>query len=165
MLEICRTPKEAIKSLKSIKTVDDSIAFKTPQMSLIRKEKGEAYALGHLKLWLVYLQMSVNVKYKLTEDMIDLCAETILEDFWYCSIADVKIIVTDALKGRYGEFYQSLSVPTILSWFDEYFKIKFSKVSSGSQSENYYHKSEESGWKIGGRTKNYLTDTERSLLK
>ena len=165
MLEICRTPKEAIKSLKSIKTVDDSIAFKTPQMSLIRKEKGEAYALGHLKLWLVYLQMSVNVKYKLTEDMIDLCAETILEEHWYASMGDIKIIVTDALKGRYGDFMHALSIPVVLSWFDEYFKIKFSKVSAGAESENYYHKSEESGWKIGGRTKNYLTDTERSLLK
>ena len=156
---------EAIKSLKAIKCVDDSIAIKTPQMSLIRKEKGEEYVLDYLKMWLIYLQGNINIKNKLNDGMMDLCAETILEEHWYASMGDIKIIVTDALKGRYGEFYQSLSVPTILSWFDEYFKIKFSKISAGSQSENYYHKSEESGWKIGGRTKNYLTDTERSLLK
>ena len=150
--------------MKSIKTVDDSIAFRTPQMSLIRKEKGEAYALGHLKLWLVYLQMSVNVKYKLTEDMVDLCAETILEDFWYCTIADVKIIVTDALKGRYGEFYQTLSPSTILSWFKNYFDVKFDKIESNSESNHYYFKGEESGWRIGNRKRDLLTESEKNII-
>ena len=164
-LVICKTPKQAIEHLRDVRTIEDSIMAKTPYMSSIRKQMGEKYALGHIKMWLIYLQANLNIKNKLDDDMVDLCAETILNDYWSISIGDMKIIVTNALKGHYGEFFESISIPKILSWVDSYISERLNKVAAQSQSENYYHKSEESGWKIGGRTKNYLTDTERSLLK
>jgi len=149
---------EAVKSLKAIKTIDDSIAAKTPQMSLIKREKGEKYTLGYLKLWLIYLQGNLNVKNKLSEDMIDLTAQTILDDFWWITLSDVKNIVTDALMGRYGEFYESLGIPKIISWFDSYSRMKFSRFTQESMSNHGYTKNDEAGWKE--RTRNHLTDKD-----
>ena len=149
---------EAVKSLRDVKSIDDSIAARTPQMSLIKRVKGEKYVLGHLKLWIIYLQGNLNVKNKLTEDMIDLAAQTILDDFWWITISDIKTIVTDALMGRYGDFYESLSIPKLISWFDSYSKMKFARFSEGAMSDHGYTKNDEAGWRE--RTRNHLTDKD-----
>lgn len=157
-LEKCETPKGIIEAFGDVKTMDDSISLRTPQMSLIKRERGKDYARGYFKLWIVYLQGNINIKTKLSDDMVDLAAQTLLDEFWYCTLSDAKVIFSDALMGRYGEFYESLSIPKIVSWFDSYFKIKFDKMEYSNASDHNYLKNEEMGWRK--RTKNLLTDHE-----
>ena len=85
-------------------------------------EYGRVKVEAYIKLWLVNLNDFLNLKHPMTEEQIDFIAETIAEDFRQTSIGDINIIFKNAKKGVYGEFYERLSAPKVVSWFKKYYE-------------------------------------------
>ena len=56
----------------------------------------------------------------MSPEQIEKTSRFILEDYYYLKIADIYFVFTEAKKGRYGEFYESLDGAKIMSWFDKY---------------------------------------------
>ena len=122
--------------LRKVDTIEQSIEAHTPTLSLIRKEKGDDYVESYVKLWIIDFQMSVNLKTKLSEFQIDALAEMLLSDFWGLTISDVKNVLTWAKKGKYGEFYESLSIHKMYQWFAEYFDERCEVYAMRTQREH-----------------------------
>lgn len=112
-------------ALRDVRTLSDAIDSGTPALATIRKTNGDKYVSAYLKMWIIYFQSMLNVKNKLTEDMIDLLAENILSSYWYLTIADIKNVFVWALNGVYGEFYEAVSIPKVMKWFEDYTEKRF----------------------------------------
>ena len=67
-----------------------------------------------------------------------------------------------ALTGVYGEFYESLSVPKVLSWFAEYFERRCQAYASNYASDHSYFRNEATGWQDRKRK---VELSERDLLE
>lgn len=80
-------------------------------------EKTEAY----IQLWLVDLNECLNLNRPLKEHHIEQIAFMIMQSYKNISIADLNLIFSKAKKGGYGQFFESLSMPKVLGWFEEYY--------------------------------------------
>ena len=143
----CKTPKEAIKVLKDVNTLDQALDTLAPTMYKIQKLTDKKTVIAYIASWLVYLQGNLNLKNKLNEEMLVELSEYILTLFGYLTIADVKNVISDALRGVYGEFYETLSMHKVLTWFRDYSERRMSECEARSFSEHSYTKNESVGWK------------------
>lgn len=143
----CFDPYVTRKELAKVTSLEQAISLLSPTLYKISGIKSEKYTLAYVKMWIVDLQSNINVKNKMSESMINICAEAILTQYGHLTIADIKNVFTDALTGVYGDFYESLSTPKILSWFLDYSERRMDACAGVSQSEHYYYKNEGIGWK------------------
>ncbi|MUV03358.1 hypothetical protein GN157_06510 [Flavobacterium rakeshii] len=58
----------------------------------------------------------------MTEDQIELCAIEVNETYYTLKISDLTFLFKKIISGSYGEFYESLTIPKVLSFFREYFE-------------------------------------------
>ena len=158
----CNTPVNTRKELARVTTLDGAMKLMSPSLYTISKRKGDKYVTAYIKMWLVDLQGNLNIKNKLSEEMINIASDTILTQYGVLTIADLKNVLTDALNGVYGEFYESLSVPKVLSWFAEYFERRCEAYASNYQSDHAYFKGEATGWKTRERKAEL---SERDLIE
>ena len=143
----CQTPQMATKELKDIKTLDQALDTLAPSLYKVKRIKGKKFAFAHIRMWIVYLQGMLNVKNKLSEAMIDDAAETILSNYGHLTLADIKNVFTDAKNGVYGEFYESLSIHKLTTWFFDYSEKRMAECAARNFSEHSYTKNDSLGWK------------------
>lgn len=108
--------------MKDVHTIESAAKIETPSLAVMRKEYGSVKTEAYLKLWLVDLNEFLCLKHPLTEDQIDFIAESIVQDFYNICVADIKVVFSRAKKGVYGEFYERLSPPKVVSWFRQYYE-------------------------------------------
>lgn len=171
-IEVCKNPQVTYKALRNVKTIDDALDSGTPSLALIKREKGEDYAEAFIKAWLVDLQMSINVKNKLNESMINQLAEVILDEFWYLNLAGIKTFFYGAKTGRYlvskdnpmGEYFETLSIPKVLGMLRKFSDEWFQIAEWRSESDHHYNKQSSNNFRIAPRTKDLLNDNERAII-
>jgi len=115
-------PLRAYQKFNEIKTTTDAIKSQSLSLAKIKKESGEEYTMAYIIKWIIATNEFINVKNKQTPDQIKLTARYILQDYYYFKISDIYLIFTNAQKGRYGQFYDSIDGSKILSWFESYAK-------------------------------------------
>ena len=114
------TPSEQKTKLIQVKSIDDAIKIKSPSIGQICNEYDIKKTQAYIKLWIVDLMFSLNLKRTLNEFQIDEVALLICSEYRSLTKADINLIFRDAKLGKYGAFYESLDVPKILGWFAEY---------------------------------------------
>lgn len=72
--------------------------------------------------WLVYLNELLGLKNPMSETQIQLCATHILKEFNYLKFSDLSLLFNRIITGQYGEFYESLTIAKVLTFFREYDK-------------------------------------------
>lgn len=55
-------------------------------------------------------------------------------------IADVHVIIKKAKRGEYGELFESLDMPKVMSWFREYFADRCALAAQVSENNQFYDK-------------------------
>jgi hypothetical protein len=105
-----------------VTSIEKSISQNSPFLFQVCKEQGTEKTEAYLKLWLINLNESLNLKRPLSEDQIDETAFNIVQDYKNLTISDINLIFTRAKKGFYGEFYESISMSKIMSFFNKYFE-------------------------------------------
>jgi len=63
-------------------------------------------------------------------------SQMIISDHSNLKIVDITFIFKNALSGKYGEFYESLTIPKILSWFSDHFDERCNIAELISTQEN-----------------------------
>ncbi len=101
---------------------------------------GEQKVGAYIKLWIINLNENLNLKRPLKEHQIDETANLIVSEFRHVTIADINLIFKTAKMGGYGEFYESLSIDKILTWFKDYFKERCEVAAAESRREAEAHK-------------------------
>jgi hypothetical protein len=70
-----------------VKTISDAINSKAPTLAVIKKENGLEFTQSFLVMWLVYLNKLLDLKNPMNEEQLDLCARTVLSDFYALKIS------------------------------------------------------------------------------
>jgi hypothetical protein len=120
------------------------------------REFGETKMEAYLKVWLINLTESLNVKRSLSEVQIDECAMLIVQEFKNLTIADINLIFKDAKMGKYGELYESLSMAKVLGWFNDYFTKRMDESELINQRKAQSYKYPEKRNNGGKSFKEYL---------
>lgn len=110
-----------MKHAGKLRTLENAIDAQTPTLGLIVKHKGKDFTEAFLEGWLIYLNKILNLKNPMTEEQIQLASIEILNEFRFFKISDLTFLFRRIVSGHYGEFYESLSIQKILTYFREYF--------------------------------------------
>lgn len=105
-----------------VATVEMAINLDAPTLGTFKREIGQGFTEGLVMGWLAYLNNILNLKKPMTDDQIELCAITITQEFYMLKISDITLLFKRIISGAYGDFYESLGVQKVLTYFREYTK-------------------------------------------
>jgi hypothetical protein len=129
-------PSNCLKHSGKLKTIQDVFKSDTPSLAKIGKENGHEFLSNFIKLWILYLNETLDLRRPLSESQIEMIAQMIISDYSNLKIVDITFIFKNAISGKYGEFYESLTIPKILSWFSDYFEERCSIAEMISAQEH-----------------------------
>lgn len=76
-----------------------------------------------------------------TAQIMETCA-MIMDDFYFLNLADVRLVMSRAKKGEYGQLYGRIDGQIIYQWFSQYFEERSRSCSEDSIHEAEKAKSE-----------------------
>lgn len=103
--------------LKNIETVIDA---QTPTLASFSRAKGNEFTEGLITVWLMYLNEMLNLKKLLSPGQMELIATNVVADYGSLKISDITYIFKKVINGDYGELYESLTVPKVMTWFKQH---------------------------------------------
>ena len=89
---------------------------------------------------IVGLNESVNVKMPLKPLQMKEIAVEIQSTFFHLSMAEIFYVFRKAKKGGYGIFYNALSMPVVLDWFEQYSEERIKHFMEGQMRIHDKHK-------------------------
>ena len=139
----------------TIKGVSDALSRKTVSLVQIKKDKGQQFLRSYIGLWLVELNELLNLKNPLSEAQITLCTEQIITDYSFLKLSELSLIFKRIVSGEFGELYERISMPKLMSIFRKYEQERTEVVTSESQ------QSHESFRYMENRTESYDDEIAR----
>lgn len=130
-------PSEARVACGKFNTAIACVNSGLSALSVLRKEHGEQKVMACLALWINDLQSFLNISAKMNAPQIMETCAMILDGFYFLNLADVRLVMSRAKKGEYGQLYGRIDGQIIYQWFSEYFEER-----SRSCSENAIHDAE-----------------------
>ena len=115
------SPKEMQIAFKNITSAIEAIGAGTDAICTLANTLGSEKVCALIKLHLIELNEILNLKKPLTERMIDVIAEDIMDEFKLLTMADVYLVFKRIRTGYYGEMYESINGAKMIPWFREYF--------------------------------------------
>jgi len=116
------SPNNCLKHVSKLKTIQNVIEVETPSLTQIRKSYGAEFQKTFVMTWILYLNEILTLKRPLGEPQIEMVADLIVSEYSFLKIADITFIFKNAISGKYGEFYESLTIPKIMGWFADHFE-------------------------------------------
>lgn len=111
-----------MKYATKLTTIQMAMNAEAPTLAAFQRAKGKQFTEGLVMGWLVYLNDMLNLNKPMTEDQIELCALEITEAYYTLKMSDLTYLFRKIISGTYGEFYESLTVAKMLSFFRDYFE-------------------------------------------
>jgi len=112
--------ENCIEQYSNCRSLAEIVDIKSITLASTKRLYGSAFTISYINNWIVSLNESLNIQRKMLPEQIEITSGYILNDFYYLKIPDIYFVFTEAEKGRYGEFYESLDGAKIISWFDKY---------------------------------------------
>lgn len=129
-------PDTVAQELRNVRTVNDALQLADsdtyPPIGVLRREYGEQKVEALIKLYLIDLCENVNLKRGLNDNQIANIAREIVGEFYNLNIADVHVVFRQAKHGVFGEFYEGLDMPKVLTWFRLYFNERCAAAAQES---------------------------------
>ena len=120
----------------TIKGVSDALSCNTLSLVDIKKGKGQAFLRSYIALWLIDLNELLNLKNPLSEAQITLCTEQIITDYSFLKLSELSLIFKRIVSGEFGELYERISMPKLMSIFRKYEQERTEVVTSESQQDH-----------------------------
>lgn len=111
-----------------------------PTLSNLVRTLSDIKVEAYIKLWLLDLNMTLELKHPLKEHQIDQIAFGIIDKYRNLNIADLNLIFKSAKYGEYGDFYDRITVPTVLKWFYNYYNDRCNTAGNQSYQNHVQHK-------------------------
>lgn len=102
-------------------TIEDAMNSTAPTLGTLHREKSRDFTIGLVMGWLVYLNELLALRKPMSEDQIELCATEITDTFYTLKMSDLTYLFRRIISGQYGEFYESLTISKVLTFFRDYF--------------------------------------------
>jgi hypothetical protein len=97
-----------------------------PTLGTLHREKSREFTHALVMVWLVYLNDLLDLRKHMSEDQIELCATEIVNEFYSLKMSDLAFLFRRIISGQCGEFYESLTISKVLTFFREYFNERCS---------------------------------------
>lgn len=133
-------PKSLAVAFRDVKSPLAAIDSGGSNLWKLRKAHGDVKVAALIKLYMLELNNLLNLKRSLTEEMIDAIAEELLASFSMLNMADVHLVFRRAKTGHYGELYENVNMPKVLTWFTDYFEERCSAAAQRSVEEAQQYK-------------------------
>ncbi len=104
------------------RSVADVFQNPTPTLATIKKYRGDIILNSVITKLLHWLADGLNVGQHLNDTQIEVLCELIYEEFYFFTIADIKLVFKKGLKGEYGPLYNRLDTQIVMEWLSEYQK-------------------------------------------
>ena len=127
------SPNNCLMHSVTIKGVSDALSRNTVSLVEIKKGKGQAFLRSYIALWLIELNELLNLKNPLSEAQITLCTEQIITDYSFLKLSELSLIFKRIVSGEFGELYERISMPKLMSIFRKYDQERTEVVTSESQ--------------------------------
>lgn len=128
-----------------VRTASDALALANnrelcPSIAVLRRDYGSEAIADIIMLYLADLRDNVNLKRPLTDSQISNIAYEVVTEYYSLTIADVHVIMKKAKRGEYGELFESLDMPKVMTWFREYFADRCTLAAQESENNRVYDK-------------------------
>jgi len=97
----------------------------------------------------------------MTEEQIEMCAAEIVNEYFALKMSDLTLLFKRIISGVYGEFYESLSISKVLTFFREYYEERLTIGAEMSQREHFNFKSDDT-FNYSRNVKRILNGTRKS---
>ncbi len=134
-------PNSCLQLYRRHTTVVSAMHADAPKLTALVRQFGETKIIAYIKLWLVDLNTTLDLKKPLNENQIDQIAFAIIDTYRSLNLAEINLIFTNAKYGEYGDFYDRITMPTVLKWFKNYFEQRCSCAANNSYQESIQYKS------------------------
>jgi len=116
-------PNILSRELVHVRSTYDALALSgsSPSLAVLRRDFGAHKIETVIKAHLIDLCDNINLKRPLRDIQIDNIAREVVAEFYSLTMADIHVIFRKAKMGEYGEFFESLDMPKVMTWFREYF--------------------------------------------
>ncbi len=129
-------PSECIMNI-NLKTVSEAASDKTtPTLASVQNQAGKNFISGMLKAWILYLNNILNLKRPMTENQITLATSLILQEYYSLRFADLTVLFRNIITGKYGSFYESLTIDKLMKLFEEYWEERCELSASSNYSKH-----------------------------
>ena len=130
------SPQNCLSHVGKIHSTLEAVNRKAPTISSFKRECGEDFQCSLIKVWLVYLNNILGISRPMSEDQIRLCATQIIDDFGYLRMSELSYLFKRIISGEFGEFYESLTIAKVLTFFREYDKERTEVVIEEREREH-----------------------------
>lgn len=117
--------------------IAESNRDKYPSLAVLRRDNGSKKIEAIIKLYLIDLCENVNLTRPLRDAQVENIAREIVAEYYNLTIADVHVIFRQAKTGEYGDFFGSLDMPKVMTWFREYFADRCTLAAQASVSGRF----------------------------
>lgn len=149
------SPVNCLRHAGKLTTIEQAMNAPAPTLGTFQREKSKDFAIGLTMAWLMYLNEILNLNKPLTEDQIELCAVEIVDSYYAFKMSDLTFLYKKIISGVYGEFYESLTISKVLTFFRQYFEERCAIAEMQSQRQHQDFASREEF--------NYSTNIKRIL--
>lgn len=126
---------------RNLVVVDDCLMSKSPSLALVCREKGVEFTQAFLSAWLIHLNEILNLNKPMTEAQIVLCVSEVISRYGYMKIADLTLLFKRIMSGEFGEFYESISIPKVLTFFRIYNEERLNRAFEVNNRKHQEYKS------------------------
>ncbi len=139
------TPAALTRELRQIRSVGDALALASnrelcPSLAVIRREYDSQVVEDLVLAYLLNMRKMINAKRHLSDDQIEEIAFEVVNTYSYFTIADIHLVFKWAKLGKYGELYESIDMPKVMSWFERYDDARTQAVTQDSENNRFYDK-------------------------
>jgi len=125
-----------LKVYRSLNLVEECLKSKSPTLARTKREKGLEFTEAFLQAWLINLNEILNLNKPMTETQIILCTQEVLNNYSAMNVSDLTLLFKRIMRGEFGEFYESLSIPKVLTFFRDYYEERL-KTAAGISLQNH----------------------------
>jgi hypothetical protein len=115
------TAKGIERAYKGIGSPAQAIEIESVTLAALIRTSTQPQVEALVMDMLIRLNDLLNLKRPLTEAAIEAIADEVVNTHYNLTLADISVIMRRALSGYYGEFYESINMPKVLGWFNQYF--------------------------------------------
>lgn len=134
-------PENFLPKVKALTTIKQVLEYKTSSLAKIKKFVGTVRTEALIKVYLIRLNELLDLKKPLSEDAINEIASILTAEYYNLSMTDIVFVTNQAMKGKYGELYESLTIPKVLKWFETHFEERCNTAEQMSNEERHLHHS------------------------
>jgi len=115
------------------RSLDQALDGSTPAISTVNKYQGREVSKDAVIQIIAEAAALLNIGKNLQPHQIEFLAEDILQDWFYLTLGEIRYIMQQGIRNRWGNIYDRLDVETVMGWIGQYDAVRTDVVERRAQ--------------------------------